>query len=112
MPLQRENYFFSDNVTVSIGSAFVIKPASKDTKLKRSRSFRKLTPVHKEHIDIGDVHLQMSPLWWQPIVSPITGNVTNGSAAGGFRWNASNPLRVYAETLSSSAHCLIPTFND
>ena len=112
MPLQRANYFFSDNVTVSIGSAFVFKPASKDTKLKRSRSFSRLTPIHKEHIDIDDVRSQMSPLWWQPIVSPITENVTNGSATKGLRWNASNPLRVYAETLSSSAHCLIQTFND
>lgn len=96
MPPQRENYVFSDNVTASIASAFVIKPASKDTKSKRSRSFSSLMPVNKEHIDICDVSLQMSPLWWQPIVSPITGNVSNGSAAKG-------PLRVYAETLSSSA---------
>ena len=99
MSLQRANDFYYDDVNVSIASAFIIKPASKDTKSMRSRSFSILTPVHKEHIDIGDVRSQMSPLWWQPIVSSITGNVTNGSAPEGLRWNASSPLLVYAESL-------------
>ena len=71
-----------------------------------------MTRDNKEHIDIGAVQLQMNLLWWQPIVTTITENSTNGSAVEGPHWSASNPLRVYVKTLSYSAHFLIISFNE